>query len=283
MPHPTRPRRVSVHGCHSREYCLHAADPLEAMIQTYIAQGFEWVGITEHMPPPENTFLYPEERQAGLDAATLLKRFERYISHCRHLQSQFKDRIQLYVAMETETYRGAFAWIGRLSRRLGLDYLVGSVHHVDDIPIDYSPTEFQRAVDHAGGIEALYCRYFDQQKEMIVTLAPAVVAHFDLIRLFDKEYLERLAHPEIHARITRNLELIRDLDLILECNLRAFHKGAAEPYPALTILRQARDLDIRVVPGDDSHSTATVGNYFDTGVALLTDLGFDLQWPSPVR
>ena len=41
---------VSVHGGHSGQFCHHATDSLEEIIELYIAQGFPWVGITEHAP-----------------------------------------------------------------------------------------------------------------------------------------------------------------------------------------------------------------------------------------
>ena len=65
------PFPVSVHGGHSGQFCNHAADTLEAIVQAYIAHGYPWVGITEHMPPVSDDYLYPEEIAAGLDAAIM--------------------------------------------------------------------------------------------------------------------------------------------------------------------------------------------------------------------
>ncbi len=73
-------------------------------------------------------------------------------------------------------------------------------------------------------------RYFDQQHEMLRTLRPAVVGHFDLIGLFDPRYRQRIMQPEIFQRIIRNLELIKNLDLILDYNVRALLKGADRPH-----------------------------------------------------
>ena len=152
------------------------------------------------------------------------------------------------------------------------DYIVGSVHHLDDIPFDFSPEEYQRAVRTAGSIDDLYCRYFDLQLEMINALRPAVVGHLDLIRLYDPEYRVRLERTEIRDRIRRNLERIKELDLILDCNCRSIEKDG-EPYPAQSILLQARELGITVVPGDDSHSVATVGRGIKAGIELFCELG----------
>ncbi len=47
------PALVSIHGGHSGEFCQHAGDSLEAILEAYAAQGFAWVGITE-CPRPGN-------------------------------------------------------------------------------------------------------------------------------------------------------------------------------------------------------------------------------------
>ncbi len=142
---------------------------------------------------------------------------------------------------------------------------------------------FQIVVAAAGGIEALYTRYFDQQYALIERLRPEVVGHFDLIRLFDPDYPRHLAMPAVWARIRRNLELIRRLDLILDYNLAALKKGQAEPYVSRPILELARDLGIALVPGDDAHSVDTVGLHLARGIELLQQAGVPTAWRKPVR
>jgi len=275
--------RVSIHGGHSGQFCLHAKDSLEAVVQAYIAQGFSWVGITEHMPPPSDRFRYEDEVAAGLSAAFLQDRFSRYIGEARKLQETYRGQIRIYVGMETETYSGAAAFCRELIREHRPDYLVGSVHHVDDVNFDFSAQHYQAAVSAAGGVDPLYLRYFDQQYEMIRSLSPAVVGHFDLVRIHDPDYRRRMETAPVKERIRRNLELIRERNLILECNGRALVKGAAEPYPTESILRRALALNIAVVPGDDSHGVDSVGLHVDRVGRGLADLGFDTAWKAPIH
>jgi histidinol-phosphatase (PHP family) len=156
------------------------------------------------------------------------------------------------------------------------------VHHVDDRNFDFSAAHFHAAAEAAGGADRLYQFYFDRQYEMIRALSPAVVGHFDLIRIYDPDYRRRMEAPPIRERIQRNLALIREMDLILDCNLRALAKGADEPYPTEAILRQAQALGIPVVPGDDAHGAADVGIHFDRVVRNLARLGFNTAWKLPL-
>jgi histidinol-phosphatase (PHP family) len=277
------PQLVSIHGGHSGQFCNHAQDTLEAVIQAYIAKGFTWVGITEHMPPAADRFLYPEEIQAGLDARLMLDRFGRYVEEGRRLQEKYADRLEIFVGFETEAYTGAWDLAADIKTRMLPDYILGSVHHVADIPFDYSPEAYQEAVTACGGIEALYCRYFDLQHELILAMRPQVVAHFDLIRIFDAGYPLRWRQPAIARRIQRNLESIARMGLILEFNVAALRKGAAEPYLSGPLLEQALALGIPVVPADDSHGAAMAGAYVLEGVAILKQKGCSLNWAKPVN
>jgi histidinol-phosphatase (PHP family) len=275
--------RVSIHGGHSGQYCNHALNTLEEMVQAYIAKGFSWVGLTEHMPPADDALLYPEERRAGLTAASMAERFDRYMVEARRLQRNYAGRIDILVGFETEDSTGAIDLARRLIHFYRPDYIVGSVHHIGDIPFDSSPQAYRQAVEAAGSEPALYCLYFDRQYELIQQLRPKVVGHFDLIRIFDPDYRHHLTLAPVRQRIVRNLELIRQMNLILDFNVAALKKGAAEPYVSRCILEQARRLDIAVVPGDDAHSVDTVGLYLDEAVHMLRQMGFDTRWRKPEK
>ena len=275
------PERVSVHGGHSGQFCGHAVDLLEDIVRAYIARGYAWVGITEHMPPVKDELSYPDETAAGMSAADQQARFADYMSTCRRLRDKYSSEIRILVAFEAEAYSGYEQWVPEVRKECKPDYIVGSVHHVEDRLIDSTPESYQAAAEAAGGVDELYCAYFDRQFEVITTLSPEVVGHFDLIRIFDPDYRERLVRPVVWQRIVRNLEAIRERGLILDFNLAALKKGQPEPYISRPVLEQARKMGIAVVPGDDSHGVGNIDQYWDVGVGILGDTGFDLKWKSP--
>ncbi|MFH1154966.1 MAG: histidinol-phosphatase [Pseudomonadota bacterium] len=272
---------ASIHGGHSGQFCLHATDSLEAIVLKYITTGFAWVGITEHMPPIDNRFRYPDQVAAGQDLTFLEQQFDEYMSELRRLKDKYAETITLLVGFETETLSGYESYIPALIQKYNPDYIVGSIHHVEDMGFDISPQGYESAALNLGGLDNLYCRFFDQQLCMLRTLEPQVVGHFDLIRIFDNQYRDRILKKPIWDRIVRNLDFIRDKNLILDFNLRALNKGAQEPYIAGPILKLAREYGIRVAPGDDSHGTGDIGRHMDTGLALLKKAGFPPPWPIP--
>lgn len=275
------PQLVSVHGGHSGQFCNHASNTLEEIIKQYIKQGFSWVGIAEHTPAHSEKFLYPDETSRGLSPELLLTRFAEYIVECRRLQKKYQDRLEIYVAMEIETYEGYEEFVPFLLERFQPDYIVGSVHFVNGVGFDYSNDHYQKAVEKAGSLELLYCDYFDAQFEMIKLLEPSVVGHFDLIRLYDKNYPDTLQHPSIREKMLRNLHLIKSKDLLLDFNMRALLKGAPEPYIARSILEIVRELNIAVAPGDDSHGVSSVGCCMNEGLKILQELQISTDWKKP--
>lgn len=272
---------VSVHGGHSGQFCHHATDTLEEIIQLYIDRQYSWVGITEHSPAISEQLLYPDQKAAGLTPEFLYNRFANYIKECRRLQEKYRSQIRIFAAMEIETYSGYQEFIPALINKFQPDYIVGSVHFVSDMGFDYSREQYDKTVEAVGGILSMYCRYFDQQYEMIKLLEPSVVGHFDLIRIFDPGYKERLLQPEIMERIERNLDLIAELDLIMDFNLRSLLKGADEPYISRVILEKAVQRGIKVVPGDDSHGLGSIGINMEKAIAILDRMGCDTNWPEP--
>lgn len=277
----TFPERVSVHGGHSGQFCGHAEDTLEDIVQAYIAHGYAWVGITEHMPPERDEVSYPDELDAGLSAVDQQTRFAEYMSTCRRLRDKYASEIRILVGFEAEAYSGYEHWVPAARQEFEPDYIVGSVHQINDKLFDGSPEWYRAAAETVGGVDELYCAYFDRQYEVIATLSPEVIGHFDLVRIFDPEYRARLVKPDVWKRIVRNLEAIRDLGSIMDFNLAALKKGQSEPYISRPVLEQARKMGIAVVPGDDSHGVGNIDQYWEAGVGILRDAGFGLNWKCP--
>lgn len=188
---------LSLHGGHSKEFCNHASGDLEAMIKRYIQLGFTHAGISEHIPPYKNELMYDDEKEAGLSAEIIFTRFDSYTVKCEELKRKYQNQIQIFRGFETETYSGYEKYIPALIQRFKPDYIVGSVHHVNDICFDSSPEAYLKAVDSCKGIHAFYKAYFDLQHEMLVKIKPQVAGHFDLVRIFDPDYEQTMKEESI--------------------------------------------------------------------------------------
>lgn len=146
--------------------------------------------------------------------------------------------IKIVIGFEGEWIRPDYAETMReMMQNPNVEFFLGSVHHVHEIPIDYDRALYEKARDVAGGSDArLFEDYFDSQYEMLKEMQPRVVAHFDLIRLFSDDPDRDLKTMEgVWSRIVRNLKLIKEQGGLLEINSSALRKGMREPYPTRSV------------------------------------------------
>lgn len=262
MPENSSPHSwlVSLHGGHSGEFCDHAQDRLEQLVQGAIALGMPRYGLTEHAPRVEPQHVYDEEKAMGWGAAYLLDLFGRYAAEAKRLQATYADQIELLVGFEAEVIpEGHYVEVMRgLFDQYQFDYMVGSVHWVDGIIIDYTRDRFDQAVAAQGGLEKLTLRYYDIAAEMIASLRPEVVGHLDLVRRHGGND-PALETPKVRERAKAVLALMKEHDAILDINTAGYRKGLGSPYPAPWLLEAARDIGVGCCFGDDAHRVLEVG------------------------
>ena len=266
---------VSFHGGHSGRYCDHAGGELETLVLQAIALGFTHYGLSEHMPRTQYEDLYPEEVQRQRTPEQLEHMFASYIREARQLQHKYKEQLHLLVGMETEVTQSSFEDIDYCCSTFNPDFLVGSVHHVSGIPIDYSEAEFERAEAKLGGTEAVYCAYYDAQYHLMQHSRPAVIGHFDLIRMYRPLFP---LSAVVWGKIERNLKFAIEYGAFFEVNARAFKKKLAEPYPQHEILQKLLSLGGKITLGDDSHHPDEVGLNFDKLYSFLQTQGVSSYW-----
>ena len=254
------PWLVSLHGGHSGEFCDHAQDRLEQLVQGAIALGMPVYGLTEHAPRVEPQHVYDEEKAMGWDTDHLLELFARYAAEAKRLQAVYGDQIEILAGFEAEVIpEGRYVEVMRgLREQHGLDYFVGSVHWVDGIIIDYTRDRFDQAVEAQGGLEKLALRYYDIAAEMVSTLRPEVVGHLDLVRRHGGND-PAIETPKVRERARAVLALMKEHDAILDINTAGYRKGLGTPYPAPWLLDAARDIGVSCCFGDDAHRVLEVG------------------------
>ncbi|EMG47572.1 hypothetical protein G210_2025 [Candida maltosa Xu316] len=278
---------MHTHHSHSGDYVSHAVDSLDDMVKLYHEKGFSVVCLTEHMPRLQNRFLYPEEIEKSYTVDNLNLDFNKFLQHAYDLQSKYKD-MKIIVGFEVE---GINADHIEFSRKL-LDKVqmsVGSVHFVNEIPIDFSKELWLEARESTEEktTRALYRDYFELQYKVISTLKPTVVGHFDLIRLLEPEddfdvttgKLTRDVNlktdwPEIWDLIIRNIRYVESYGGLFELNSSAIRKGWDTSYPKKDIADAIIEYGgARFCLSDDAHALTQVGLNYDKTWKYIKSLG----------
>lgn len=268
--------KVSLHGGHSGAYCDHASGTLREVLEAAVAAGYDTFGVTEHAPRRGEHLLYDEEVAMGWDLARLETNFEAYARDVRELSEEFDGQLTVLRGFECEAAPRANypeIMLG-LRKRFDFEYMVGSVHHVDDLMIDGPPEIFEKALDRQGGLEALAIAYYRAVTEMIEALRPEVVGHFDLIRR-NAPSAESVETPAIRQAAGDALEAARAHGCILDLNTAGYRKGLGSPYPAPWLLATAHKMGLPFCFGDDSHSPDQVGAGIDEAREYLLEHGIE--------
>lgn len=260
------------HHSHSGEFCCHAKGTLAEVVDEAIRQGFTTFGLSEHVPRYEYTHLYPEEvrlrdflllslppngrlmslhpLQSHLSLEDLATTFEKYLVEAHRLKKQHADKLSIIVGLETEYID--VAGLDKLEQLIAchpqaIEYLVGSVHHCDELPIDFDKEKFDYVLASQPGsseherLSRLFCTYFDNQLELLTRLEPEIVGHFDLCRLYYPS-LDFRSFPEVWERIERNIEFAVGYGAIFEVNASAFRKGWTTAYPGTEVFDASSSL-----------------------------------------
>lgn len=258
------------HHSHSGEYCTHATGDLESCIEEAIRQKFDLFCLTEHIPRYRESDLYPGETESLED---LMDMFHRYHTHARALQAKYAGTIELLVGLESEFIRAIdLRVLELLIARYPIDVMVGSVHHVNSIPVDFDRATWQRALSTCRDEEDFYGHYFDHQHEVLRRFKPQVIGHFDVILLFAPDDTNLLHWPSVTEKIIRNIEFVVSYGGLFELNAASFRKGWTTAYPKPNLVKLIQSRNGQFCLSDDSHGPHHVGLNYDKMKTYIQDM-----------
>ncbi|OCF32776.1 histidinol-phosphatase (PHP family) [Kwoniella heveanensis BCC8398] len=267
------------HHSHSGQFCRHAKDQLEDVIQEAIRQGFEVFGLSEHAPRYRMEDLFPEE--SDLTPTDLSATYQSFLTLASSLRTKYALQISLLVSIETDyiTPLDLSGLSTILLKHQEIDYVVGSVHHVNGISIDFdrptcdrtNPNLLPTFSPSEEMLRPFLNRYFDAQFELIELHQPEVLGHIDLCLLWTPEIsLKKM--KGVREKLERNIRAVIAYGGLFEANAAAIRKGWGTSYPCRDILRLIKSLGGRICLSDDSHGVSYVGlNYLKMRDYLISE------------
>ncbi|KAJ3996160.1 Polymerase/histidinol phosphatase-like protein [Lentinula boryana] len=272
------------HHSHSGQFCRHATGDLEEIVLEAIRSGFEVYGLTEHVPRYRTEDLYPEE--AEIDLQALHDQFNTFIHEAHRLKTQYASQVTLLVGLETDyiTSIDLDQLEALLERHRGrIEYIVGSIHHVGGIPIDFDIDMFEKSLNKQSGrsererMENFLCSYFDAQFQLLQRFHPEIIGHFDLCRLYHPE-IQLSDYPRSWELLKRNISYATEYGALFEVNAAAFRKNWNTPYPAEDVLKIILQYGGRLALSDDSHGPHAVGLNYHRVLEYLRREGVPELW-----
>ena len=229
--------------------------PMEAMVQAAVALGLPELGFSEHFD------LNPVDSGYGYFR---LEAWAAALAECRR---RFAGQITLRAGLEIgEPHRYQPA-VQAVAARYPFDYLIGSVHWVQDEMTLEAPY-FRRPADEAFGL------YFEELEAMTRAGGFDIVGHFDGLTRAGYEvygaYDPRRYEPAIRAALKNCIAN----GIALEINTASMRRGIAQVTPGPVILGWYAEMGgDRVTLGSDAHGPGRIGAHFAAAARCLRDAG----------
>lgn len=280
------------HHSHSSTYCQHAASPLPSILARAQSLHFHTLALTEHMPRTLPADLYPEELASATTPFSLSSTFHAFHEAAHALRASListppnpsgSPPLNLLIGFETEIIRAeSYTHIASLLSRYKFDFIIGSVHFVHEVPIDFDRPLWEKAMALSSppteaGLVAAYLR---DVLQMVQKLQPAVVGHLDVIRLHASEKTQLLQEygPEVWELVLQVLAAVKEYDGLLELNSAGVRKGLGSPYPGRDIATEWVRMGGRFCLSDDAHSVEQVGQGYGRVLEYIKELGVGEVW-----
>src|SRR2546421_186074 len=147
------------------------------------------------------------------------------------------------------------------------DYVIGSVHYVDGFPLDESAAHWD-ALTHDERDDK-WALYWLRIKELAESGVYDFVGHLDLPKKFGHRSSRNLS-----ALAAETLDAIAEAGMAIEINTAGWSLPAAEAYPSLDLLIQARAREIPLLINADAHRTEHLTRDFDRARDLARQAGY---------
>jgi histidinol-phosphatase (PHP family) len=247
-------------------YCEHATGTMEETVRAAVVKGLSEIGFADHFPYPAG-FEAPAPNCVIPDEAT----FTKYAAEVRRLQSAYAEQIRIRFGTEIDFLDGFAADQAAMRAKHAFDFVIGSVHIVQGVAIDYRAETLQESLEKFGGIDRLWETYWDGLESLIRGGGCQVIGHMDVLRKFGG-FLPQKSQVK---RVESLLRQIRRNDLALEVNTGGIDRaGDRESYPSPEILGLASAIGVDIALGSDAHAPKDVGRHFPETIRRLKSLGW---------
>lgn len=187
------------------------------------------------------------------------------------IELEFPD-MAIGFGLELQYDKRALENSGKLVRSLPFDFILGSVHFVDDVLI--ANDKYCRNVYKNTTEQKMYSRYFEDLLEWVKIGIFDAVGHFDIIKKVGYEYYGPFKPEKYKPIIIKILEEMKKRGIGIEVNTKCMYERCNEPFPHPDILKWCVEIGIQnYTLGSDAHKLEDSGANIPEALELLRDVG----------
>jgi histidinol-phosphatase (PHP family) len=239
--------------------CKHATGSPEEYLEQAHKKGLKTIGFSDHCPVP-----------IGFDSAFRMNisQFSKYVDMVNDLKDNSYG-IDVLFGMEVDWVPGRMDELYAFLDSIDYDYLIGSVHYIDNKAFDNPDNTGIWDSDEKA--EYIWNTNIDLMTDMVSSRKFDIVGHMDLPKKFG-------FYPDDMTRFMEKADMFfsgaAEFDVAIELNTAGLRKPVKEIYPSLDLLRIAKKHNVKITFGSDSHAPEEVGFYFTEAEELARCAGY---------
>jgi histidinol-phosphatase (PHP family) len=148
--------------------------------------------------------------------------------------------------------------------KLPVDYVIGSVHFLNDWNFDTDIAEYD-TVD----LNKFYHQYFTAVQQSAKSKLFDIIGHCDLAKKF--AYYPTFPLDELYDKTA---QIFKNADVVVEINTSGRIKPCNEFYPSIQFIERLAHYKVPITLGSDAHVEQNVGQFFSEALAEIKALGY---------
>jgi histidinol-phosphatase (PHP family) len=234
---------------------------LRRYVETAAERGISELGFSEHVyrfREALDIWRHPFWEQNATDDLD---------AYCEFVQDMKSAGHDVKLGIEVDYLPGREDRIAALIEGRPWDYVIGSVHFIEEGAVDHDRYDAWRT----SGPDQVWSDYFRMVGEAARSGLFDVLAHLDLVKVWGAGRPAPSRDPRAFYELA--LEGIAGSDVAIEVSTAGLRKPAGEIYPSRELLDMCTEAGRPVSLSSDAHEPQYLGYEYDTALAFLREAG----------
>lgn len=224
----------------------------EEMVLSAIEKGLDEIGFSDHV------CIKPVDwAMRAIDIPVMT-------NHILDLKEKFQDKIKIRYGMELDYFPGHEAELKEIIDSVPLDYVIGSVHFIDDWNFDTDKSLYGKWSN-----DELYSKYFEIVQRAAESGLFDIIGHLDIIKKF-----QVYPDSDLTDLFEETIGKIAENNLVVELNTGGADRPCGEFTPGRMLLEICHKYNVPVTLTSDAHKKEQVARHYETAIELLQQIGY---------
>jgi histidinol-phosphatase (PHP family) len=237
---------------HLHTYLSDGRDSHEMMVESAAFRGIGEIGFSDHVSiKPVKWAMTPD-------------RIDDMIKRVQYIQGLDNQGVTVKFGVEMDYFYGMESQIQAVIDQLPVDYVIGSVHFINDWNFDTDIAEYD-TVD----LNKFYHQYFTAVQQSAKSKLFDIIGHCDLAKKF--AYYPTFPLDELYDKTA---QVFKNADVVVEINTSGRIKPCNEFYPSIQFIERLAHYKVPITLGSDAHVEQNIGQFFNEALAEIKALGY---------